>query len=212
MKWILICLNMKNNTFVALGLPRSGTTLCKQIFSRIFTNVTMSHEFDESFKLDLIILRDIRDCIVSLKQAKKDFDFNNLKTSDDINSLLNENYVLSSAMNIFTNKTDVPILKYEMFHVDRSCIYNLIRNEFNIKVNKETEEKINQETSISANIEIQNKFHSFNEWDKESGIHGNHLNGGEIGKWQYLIPINLHTYFKKRIREIIGDEAYIFFT
>jgi hypothetical protein len=198
-------------TFAAIGLPRSGTTLCKQIFSRIFTDVTMSHEL-EGFNVDLIIIRDIRDCIVSLKQTEK-FDFGKIKTSDDINMLLEDNFILKSAKNIFPQvKDEIPILKYEIFHEDRSSIYELVRNRFNIKVSKETEDAINKETSLDENKKIQQNFSKFEEWDKESGIHGNHINGGEVGKWQRLIPIELHFYFKRRLIEMIGVDAYIFFT
>lgn len=204
----------KTYSIIALGLPRSGTTLCKQIFKRVFNEVLFSHALDDSFNyIDLFIKRDIRDAVVSLKQTRK-FDFRKLENETDLeNDVLNYNFVLDSANNIFKKvKIDSFVLQYENFVSDKNIIYDAIQNRFNVILDVDRRNKLNEETSIERNKEIQDKLSSFNEWDSDSGIHGNHLNGGEVGKWEKLIPIHLHEAFTRKIIERIGSDAYNFFS
>lgn len=200
-------------TLIALGLPRSGTTLCKQIFKRVFNDILFTHTLDDSFNdIDLFIIRDIRDAIVSLKQTEK-FDFSKLENRTDLDEVLNFNFVLDSAANIFPKtKADSFILRYEDFSLDKNIIYDSIQNKFNVILDENKRIELNEETSLEKNKSIQDQFSSFEQYDKESGIHGNHLNGGEIGKWTKLIPKHLHAAFIIRIIERIGIDAYKFFT
>ena len=201
-----------NKTLIALGLPRSGTTMCKQVFRQIFKNVLFTHTIGEEFNdIDLFIVRDVRDAVVSLKQTEK-FHFERIEKEEDLDVILNYNFVLDAANNIFPRvKEDSIVLRYEMFTQNKESIYNFIEDNFNVILSDDLKKKITLETSVEANKEIQKQFGDFSKYDFDSGIHGNHLNGGEIGKWRKLIPQKFHKAFCEKLRNRIGDEAYEFF-
>ena len=114
-----------------LAQPRSGGTFMKHFFSTIFTKsvVTHDHNTNNPKSIDVLVVRDIRDSIMSGLRLYDDF---NIKNEKDINRVMKKiNFIFLKKSNdhcywTYKENKKVIVLFYEDFVNDFDFIINKI--------------------------------------------------------------------------------------
>lgn len=91
-------------------------------------------------------------------------------------------------------KGPILLLEYEKFFKNHDYVFEMIEAFFSVSI--ENKEKIVEKTSIKKNKERQKKFKNFNESDKKTGIHGQHVYLGYEGYSKDILKENYYELLK----------------
>lgn len=196
-------MNLISKKLETMSAPRSGSTFINQILKCIFTNVKNTHDYNQN--AEIIIFRNFLDSAISLHRVRygkeNNFIISNKK---DIHLIVND-YQKSIAhiKSYFKSLT----FKNKMFMVydydimlngnnNYEKIFKMIEDYFLIKISHEQRSMIIKNTNIDINKKRAEKFKDFKSWDKDTLIHGNHINTGSINSWKNHITEDLHLFYK----------------
>lgn len=169
----------KRNTIIQFSPPRSGSTLVTNILKEILPEkkILKQHNYieqSESSKIPVVVTyRHPLDCIASAIQAYK------LNPTDKV---IKERIISLEKCGIWDvlkikHNPNVLMLRYEYFVDDFEIIYSELERFFQIKISQEKRRDVTKRYQIS---EVENRIEkmnlsSFNEYDKASLWHGNHI-------------------------------------
>lgn len=100
---------------------------------------------------------------------------------------------------------NVLLLRYESFWNNYDYIFDNFENFFNIKINQHLRTIIKNKLSIEKMKKISQKFNSFDQYDPNTLIHGNHISpqNGQPGCWKTVIPEEYHNCLKQRLEKYL---------
>jgi hypothetical protein len=192
-----------------LAQPRSGGTLIKHFFSSVFpaSEIKHIHNTHKHQKVDVLVVRDIRDSIMSGLRLYDDF---NIKKSEDLDRIMKKinwsflklsnqdcgkvyeknvtsqsSFALSGTERLNANK--VIVLFYEDFVNNLDFVFNKIESQWGIKISEEKIEKIKDNLSLKNAKKIIN----YGPWGDK------HVGDAKVGKWKKLVPLELHEKFSQ---------------
>jgi hypothetical protein len=197
-------------TIIQFGPPRSGTTLVYNILKDIFPNksVETRHYYrnkDRKFNT-VVTYRNPLDSIASSILRYK------LNPSDDVlkeQVLEFEKNGISTVLEVKNNE-NVLMLKYEDFVNNYENIYNKLEIFFNTNISPHTRNLITSLYNIKATEKIISKMESYNEIDKETLFHGNHinLNKGKPNYYKKILSTEQIIYLKNVYKEYLSVFGY----
>ena len=176
---------MKNINILAQ--PRSAGTYMKLFFKKVFPNANVSHKHN-GVNCDVLVIRDIRDSIMSRLRLNGEID---IKTKSDVDKIIKSKpiqFLIKSnrdCARVFNNKNDRTIvLFYKEFKEDPSIIFKEIE-----KWGYEFSDKKKENIVNSLKPDKTKKIINHPSWGNK------HVGDGKLGKWRELIPEELHDYF-----------------
>ena len=172
---------------IQFGMIRSGSTLIYNILKDLFpdSKINKTHNYsknwkDTFFKVPIICTyRDPLDIICS--SIKRN---DQLASREIIDHHIEElkRYGFDDFIKLEENYKNKLNLKYENFYNNFNFIFGELEEFFNIKISSELRSEIESKLSIQKVKEKIKEFKTFNEFDKNSHWHGNHIsdNDGRI--------------------------------
>ena len=207
---------MNNKKILQYALPRSGSSLLKQILRELkLGEVLHSHEFVDNCDWDMIgTVRDFRDLFIShwriwfgkFENGK----LINSPTENQINCILRTMQVKLDTLNTYDEryKGKYMLLRYEDFYNNPDYIFDKLETFLDISILQKDRERIKEKTSLEANrkrqdkVKIIDKVRIFNNVDKD--IHANHISpiDPETGYWKKIVNQKFHHI----VEESLSDE------
>ena len=182
---------------------RSGSTLIAQILMILADEVEKMHDYIDTDRPVVISYRHPCDMFLSIwrifeeidtvedlnEQAKKIFFFQRKKVKHSVNYVISQYQIMHQYYD--SDKTNLLLLCYENFFSDYDYTFTKLEEFFKISIDQEIRDSIVEQTSIAKNKNRAGKMKNFDEYDRESLIHGNHILTGEPGLWKEVIPVSL---------------------
>jgi predicted O-linked N-acetylglucosamine transferase (SPINDLY family) len=84
------------------------------------------------------------------------------------------------------------ILRYEEFYDNYSIIFDAVEQLFSIKIDQSIRDTISTRFSRKRNKEIADGLSGFEVWEKDSFIHGDHINSDSLSYWKTRVPGEYH--------------------
>lgn len=185
--------NHKSNEIIAAGIPSSGSTMMYQVLATLFPSIriTKTHDFIKEANAKIVVTyRDFRDVAVSLarvvrSQKKQPYQdkITRKELESSIKTILQRIDVLDNYNTVALASKKVILMRYELFLKNYKYIFQQLSDFFEIKIDKATQLKVIETTSIENNLKISSKFPDFSYYDLESRIHGDHIYDGRVGGW-----------------------------
>ena len=191
-----------------LAQPRSGGTFMKHFFSTIFpkSKIVHNHNNNSPKNIDVLVVRDVRDSIMSGLRLYNDFNIKNEKDINRVMKKINFNFLKKSnnhCYKVYKENKKVIVLFYEDFVNDFDYIINKIETSWDVKIEEEKIKKVKD----TLNIENAKKIVKSAPWGS------NHVGDGSVGKWKKIIPEELHETFSKKCgvknKKLKGEEYFI---
>jgi hypothetical protein len=161
------------------GIPRSGSTLVWNATKLILDNKPIkTHEYHKKYDKNIISYRHPYDICVSLVNCGACCNYNSAVRHfiTSYNKFIQ--YKRDDKRNLF--------LKYENFWDNYEYLIESISDHLEIKISKLDKLKIIMQIRVDEAQKISDKFKKFSKYDKESLIHGNHINGIKPEQWKEL--------------------------
>ncbi len=166
---------------------RSGSTLLYNILKKIFNKVDKSHYFN--YKNNILYFISIRhpynSIISSALRYNEELNKNNIEKH--INEYLKNGGKVLANENL--NRDNIILFYYEEFVDDINYIFNIIEKKFDINLHIDLKNRLIEDVNIDNMTKISEKFKDFNEYDKNTHIHGNHISKYK-GKTDYKELLN----------------------
>jgi predicted O-linked N-acetylglucosamine transferase (SPINDLY family) len=214
-------MSLNGRKIIQWSPPRSGSTLVWQILDKLFEDPTYTenkwlkpnivqktHTLDYS-KLDnpnyffITTIRNPIDCMVSFMTVnREEFTKENIET----NMKLYLNYF--DVLKLVKKSKYSVILRYEQFYDDFTVIYDTIEKVFGIKITTAQREEMNSTFSRTQNKKIANTMKNFDSWEKNSFIHGDHINSSKISYWKDKIPLQFQAGLEKAFAVALNTFQY----
>lgn len=189
-------------------MMRSGTTVLRLILGKVFNDqkcfdnykyrweVNNTHGYENIVNDNNLLIttwRDPRDVVASIIRVR------NIDPSDTDAIIKQCKRILTTFHSIRQAENENPtlVLKYENWHEDFDYLFNALERTYNGKITEKVRNLVKEEYSKKSVIKKQESFSGFNQWDKETHIHGNHIHSG-FKQWD--------TVFTKEQIEIINNE------
>lgn len=162
------------------------------------------------------VYRDFRDCVMSVWRVETaDIDITDEKNMVRIHDRELQKHISTlkrRIMDLNRFKVGWPdervlLLKYEDFYKNYNLVFDGILNkintlnDLNLNIPEDVRNDIIEEWSRSNVRKMQSKFNSFQEWDTNNNIHGNHVSTGESAWKQYL-----HEQDHEELTDIFKDD------
>ena len=172
---------------IQFGMIRSGSTLIYNILKELFPDrrISKTHKYRKNWKDAFLKVP-----IVATYRDPLDIICSSIKTHDDLaNREIIKNHIKLLKVNglddfvkldkRYKNKLN---LKYEKFYNNFDYVFNKLEDFLDIKISSSLRIKIENKLSIQKVKEKIKEFKTFNEFDKNSHWHGNHIsdNDGRI--------------------------------
>jgi predicted O-linked N-acetylglucosamine transferase (SPINDLY family) len=201
--------------------PRSGSTLVWQILDRLFEDpeytenkwyqpniVQKTHTLDYSMLNNpnyyfVTTIRNPIDCMVSFMTVNKE-EFTKESIDKNINTYIN----YFNIVQLVRRSNNSIVLRYEQFYDDFTVIYDTLEKVFGTKIPTEKRDAMNKEFSRETNKKKADTMDDFQTWDKDSFIHGDHINSTKISYWEEKIPKDLHTYVVNKFVNTLNKLNY----
>lgn len=184
-------------------MPRSGSTMVRQILTELVPEQYIAtHKFVEGADSLIITVRDFRDTFISLWRIwNGKFYLGELVNSpglDEIYMMLLKTHMQINGLNKYLEAykgKKIIVWKYEDYYNNPDYLIDQIEKVFEIKVSKEKRIEVIKNSSIEINrkrqseIKIIDKQRIFNNVDRESNIHANHICEVEPaqGYWKQMV-------------------------
>lgn len=198
------------NKIIQYSPPRTGSSLMYNILKLVFKNskIKKMHNYKNRFSYYPVIVtyRNPLDAIASMYQVKE------LEPNlENIDSLIKE-FDLSTPNKLIEieNNTNVLLLKYELFLNDFDYIFDELEKFFSIKIDQEKRLFIKNELNIdSVNKKIET-LENFEEFDKETHWHGNHISKfkGESGYFNKFFNEEIQKKLKNHYKDFLTHFGY----
>ncbi len=166
---------------------RSGSTLVFNIIKNIFLKTQKNHSFNyQNNILYFISIRHPYNSIISSAlRYNEELNKNNIEKY--INEYLKNGGKVLANENL--NRDNIILFYYEEFVDDINYIFNIIENKFDINLSIKLKNRLIEELNINNITKISEKYKDFNEYDKNTHIHGNHISKYK-GKTDYKELLN----------------------
>lgn len=169
------------NEALVFSVPRSGSTLIYNLIKELM-KVDKIHTYSAVHNKVIITYRDFRECVISHKRVNK---------TSIIKSILEiKRYI--KHLKKYDGK-EVLYLEYSKFKDNFDYAFNELEKFLGLEYKEDLRKYIKNKYSKENVIKIQSKFKSFKFYDKDTKIHGEHINLGE----DYKIPKILYYIFRK---------------
>lgn len=177
---------MKYENIIIFSPPRTGSTMVYNIIKLLFKgiNIIKTHEDfgDNSINkylndnnLIILTLRNPYNSIISSILAyNKELSQNSIRGSYYNYLLYGGNFIINNFKNM-DNKNNFIFLIYEKFVDNIDYIFQILENKLKFKITQENKIKIYNEVKINTVKKKIQKFKHFDEYDKETHYHGNHI-------------------------------------
>ena len=203
-----------SRSLMVCGWTGSGSTLVCQMGDHLGLKVSKIHGYhiDNAHKVKLFMIRDPRDVISSnaRRESKHIYEENGIRAAMEVEleKFLRMKYH-SSYYEALADPSTL-IVKYEDFVRGREEeLVKFIATQFGIQLSQDKLNNILDETSIDKNIERAKKIQSFEDYDKKSLIHGNHItNKGASGRWRQDMDEEFRKIVYDKIGKLITDTGY----
>ncbi|NNF02531.1 MAG: hypothetical protein HKN22_07580 [Bacteroidia bacterium] len=204
----------KLRSLLVYGWTGSGSTLVCQIGDQLGLKVTKLHGYhiDNANLIKLFMIRDPRDVISSnaRREARQIYETDGIIPAMTFEL---EKFVRMGYKGDYYKAVEDPstlIIKYEEFVRGKEQeLIKFLAAQYSISVSEEKISSILQETSIDKNIERAKKIESFDDYDKKSLIHGNHItNKGASGKWKEDMDQEFRKLLDSKIGDLVIDSGY----
>lgn len=167
---------------VQLGLSRSGSTVTWQIMGDLLgDNVAKSHSYDRS---------DSRPTVITVRHpfdAAYSYYLSTRKKGDNSRPGMGAfGPIISSAravMDCMDYGNVQCIVTYECWFPNTESLVRILSRALRVPVTDEKIYEIVHRRSIVANKAIADAMVKWENYDRETMIHGQHINGGGVGKW-----------------------------
>lgn len=166
---------------------RSGSTLVYNILRESMPNkhILKRHKLEENQIKKHKIVATYRHPIDCLASSFKRYGLkvNETNMSNQINELKENG--LDDLCKVFEEK-QILKLKYEEFYNNYDHIFNNLEIYFNIKILENKRKEIKDRYNINKIISKTKHYKSFNEFDKKSQLHGNHVSNSKGAPNSYV--------------------------
>lgn len=173
--------------------PRSGSTFILQILKELFDVQSIGHNYSND--CNVVCIRNFVDASFSHYRVQKDLD-NEFKINDpdELQILFHDyrrwgyidmifRFIEDSEQRnkkiLFLIYEDITINKANIIENDYAKIFDTLEAFFNIRIEKNIRQKIKNKVNLKNNKKIQNYHDNFFTWDKQTLIHGKHINTGK---------------------------------
>jgi|ETNmetMinimDraft_9_1059917.scaffolds.fasta_scaffold07523_3 hypothetical protein len=223
---------------IVYGVPRSGSTLVRNILNTIFDGhiKIQNHQFCPIGNKDKIVAtyRDFRDCTISkwrIDPNMRNEDINDylgkitFEEIKDVASIIRSNvnkhlnrYVqMSGEITVYPmareerpNHFEILYLKYEDFYNNFNFLFDKFETFLDIKISKKVKEFICNEWNIDKVKEdySDNLEGGFSGLDIDSHFHGGHIYKGKVGTWRDFIVPSDHEKLSKFFEKELKKWGY----
>ena len=200
------------NDVVVSGWEASGSTFIYQACKLLGVPVRKSHKLPRArFGYTLFAFRNPRDIVTSNARRMQA----ELWESDPESALLLEcqrfaereypEEILQAK-----GRANVHLIRYELFfNGNEKSLISLIADQFSLRINCREIDRIYDSISLDANQARASSLKSFDKWDKDWQIHGNHItNRGKSGAWQEHFTEKVKEYFRQNFGDLLVDLHY----
>lgn len=214
------------NNILLYAIPRSGSTLTRQVLKIIFPDKNIKFTHSYLCKLQIIkklrtlnftsfpivgTIRDFRDVFVSrwgiMLSGSGDmgrFYSNPIMSKDEIKTVSSMVLEDIKIANKYKKKYKKQMLwlRYEKFYNNFGYFIEQFQQYFNVNINQNLVNIVKNECNLEVNKKRASKMKNFSEWDKESEIHGDHIVNGKVNKWRnYILKEDIEL-----VNNIFSDE------
>ena len=203
-----------SRSLMVCGWTGSGSTLVCQMGDHLGLKVSKIHGYhvDNAHKVKLFMIRDPRDVISSnaRRESKHIFEEKGIRAAMEVEL---DKFLRMAYHNSYYEALADPstlIVKYEDFVKGKEEeLIKFLASQFGVQLSEEKLKHILHETSIDRNIERASKIQSFEDYDKKSLIHGNHItNKGASGRWKEDMDGDFRKIVHGKIGKLIIDTGY----
>ena len=205
---------MDNKILLRFGLPRTGSTLIYNILHDIFPNrrIINSHnltdppikDYDINLYPIIISFREPRDILLSLLRIDNKLD--NI-TKEVIDYWLSRGTFVQSfsQTRAWYKKSNAIFLIYEKFYNNFDYIFDKIEQFFKIGISENRRDKLKKKYNVGNLKKISDSMDNFQQIDKLTLLHGQHISKeyGAKDQWKVYIPLELQDYCTKKLEHII---------
>lgn len=183
---------------------RSGSTLVWNILKELFENENIHKchriKYDVNQKI-VSTVRDPRDILASRLLIGNN-EINEVIIKKNLDEM--KRYGFDDLIKI-KNKSNVLILKYELFYNNYDYIFDELEQFFGITISLEKRNEIKQKFEIKEVMKISSKLGSFKKYDKDTHIHGKHISEykGKPNNWKNIIPKEYHEMVKNALQRYV---------
>ena len=198
---------LHDGTYTVCGMERSGSTYVYQVLKALGLNVNKSHSYDLDYagSVKVYTYRDPRDVICSYARTKLQAEISSgeLRRSvpgcprEDLRAACYRLFYRPNARQLdyqiyaWEAEQGAPVvfIKYEDYFLgnEKALVQQL--SDFisifeNLDVSESKVDEILERCSMKSNEARSLEFKSFEEWDEETGIHGNHISANGRSTWR----------------------------
>jgi 4-amino-4-deoxy-L-arabinose transferase-like glycosyltransferase len=210
----------KGNYPVVYGVPRSGSTLLRNILNTIFDgNIQVQkHDFFKTTAKVICAYRDFRDSAVSQWRIQRaGFDTEDTKQVVDFNTIkFNATHIqnqVNNNLNRFKQHYDssqIYFARYETYHNDFDYLCNDLEQFFEIVIVDELRNFLKQTWNKDiVKRKFSNALKAFQGMDGETEIHGQHVYKGAVGTYQELLVPEAHEEITNFFKPELETWGYI---
>ena len=217
---------MDDSKIIQFSTGRSGSTMVWQVLKELFpNNKVLKCHIKEMADLQqgkrrlpllhpvIITQRDPRDVLISMIKIRHFInDVERIKTDLDRAILLQYIPELKSKENTLRLCAEAPeklqllgpvlLLRYENFYNNYDYLFDKLETFFAIEIDLPTRRRLEESTSIRANVARQKKLNTFLEVDPETYIHGDHITFPGPGSHRFVVS----PYDRQWLDQQLADE------
>ena len=201
------------------SIPRSGTTLLRNLLIPIFQDETgsrieMSHGVIVTNGPLLVNVRDFRDITASLwrinhakydKEGKVKNKMSKLDVKGNVNSAIQN---ISSLNQTLHSNPQALLVRYEEYWDNPDRLLDQIEGYLDIKIPKELREAGKANCDIKKMKALGDELEDWDKVDEETDIHGKHIYTGKPGTWKEFVEKDLRKRLNLKLRRYLKEYGY----
>jgi len=187
------------------GMEGTGSTFVYQVCKEHSYKCAKTHTYVSNPLLKFVTYRDPRDviCSFSRRQLEDEVDQHSLQNAlrSGYDLLFRKRERHKDLLKYHEDETAVLIRYENYFNGDERQLIQLLLDKLGVDASEGEVERLYTEYNIEANEQRAESLASFTDFDRETGIHGNHISsGGQSEVWKDLFDEDL----KDTVHEEIG--------
>jgi hypothetical protein len=197
---------------IQFSMPRTGSTLVHQVLVNMYPDhdVVKAHEWKKEYNNLKVVstYRDLRAVLISnwrISANPKIADKIPRAAIDGFLSIIKRN---SSKYIKYLNNNNVIMLKYEDFSTNFEFIFESLEGFFGTKFSEEVKQNAVKNCSFDAHKKIADKMGHWNNWDRKTMIHGNHLYSNKPDAWKDFLTEEDFKYLTKSLEKDLKKWGY----
>lgn len=200
---------------IQYGVPRSGSTLIWQICNAIYPGLVIkTHDAVDTGGKSILSVRDPRDTLVSRwqirlgKQALADPPKMTVgQITGGANVIKQDLAKLIAFIAAHGDPGRMLIIRYESAFAEGNLkLIGQLMEFLRVDLDRNQADELAVKFSMTNNQKISEQFASFDEYDDQSHIHGNHINSGRPGRWREFILSSQ----QQTVEELFEEEMAFF--